>query len=182
MYGYYEDSEIALNISRYYERMQIKSPRFYCSHHDECLERLVRHGDIMMVSFALTAEYNAFKIIPDYKKKEHVCFLDEDIHKTFLVMYMQTGHPLMQRVNTNIRRVFEAGLVDNYWSMMKWGVRLKNMANSTHDGRLTDGNQFFALSLSHLKVVFIILLAGYTLSSIIFTAELLHASISTRGK
>jgi hypothetical protein len=181
-YGYDEDTEIGLNGTLYYEQTRIKTPRFYCSDRVECLERLLRHGDITMASFALTSEYNAFKIIPDYKKKKHVCFLDEDIYKIFLVMYMQRGHPLMHRVNTIIRRVFEAGLVDNYWSMIKWEVRLKNMANSTHDGRLTDGNQFFALSLSHLKIAFAVLPMGYILSAIIFTAELLHASISTRGK
>jgi hypothetical protein len=97
-----------------------------------------------------------------------------------LVMYMQTGNPLIYRANTIIRRTIEAGLVDSYWSMVKWRVRVKNVANSTYDAGLTGDNEYFALTLSHLKVAFIILNVGYILGSIVFIAELLHALISTR--
>jgi hypothetical protein len=180
MYGYFEAIEIALNISMYYERTKIKSPRFYCSGHTECLERLIRHGDITMVSFPYAAEYDAFKITSSYNKKKQVCFLEEDIYKMYLVMYMQIGNPLIQRANTIIRRTIEAGLVDNYWSMEKWRVRLKSAANSTYDAELTDDNEYFALALSHLKIAFIVLPVGYILCSIVFVAELLRAMISAR--
>jgi len=180
MYGYYEDTEIAMNISMYYERTKITSPRFYCSVHNECLERLIIHGDIMMVSFPYTAEYNAFKIISSHRKRKPVCFLDEDIYKMSLVMYMETGNPLIPRANTIIRRTIEAGLVDNYWSMKKWRVRLKSVTNSKYGADLTDDKEYFALTLSHLKVAFIIMPVGYILCSIVFIVELLLALISTR--
>jgi len=180
MYGYLEATELALNVSMYYERTKVRSPRFYCSNYDECLERLITHGDITMAGFPYTAEYDAVKIISNYKKKKEVCFLDDDIYKMNLVMYMQIGNPLIHMANTIIRRTIEAGLVDSYWSMMKWRVRLENVANSTYDADLTDDNEYFALTLSHLKIAFIILPVGYILCSIIFIAELLHARISTR--
>lgn len=182
MYGYFEATEIFLNISMYHERTKIRSPRFYCSEHNECLERLIRHGDITMVSFPIVADYNALKIIPTYKKKNQVCFLDEDVYKMLLAMYMQTGNPLLHRVNTIIRRTIEAGLLDNYWSMMKWRGHVNNVANSTHDVDLTDDDQYFALRLSHLNIAFIVLSVGHILSSVIFIAEFLCALISTRGK
>ena len=182
MYGYFEGTEIFLNVSMYHERTKIRSPRFYCSEHNECLERLIRHGDITMISVPIVADYDALKIIPTYKKKNQVCFLDEDVHKMLLVMYMQAGNPLLHRANTIIRRTIEAGLVDNYWSMMKWRFRVNNVANSTYDDGLTGDNQYFALKLSHLHIAFIVLSVGYILSSVIFIAELLCALISTRGK
>jgi hypothetical protein len=182
MYGYFEETEIFLNISKYHERTKIRSPRFYCSTHNECLERLMRHGDITMASLPTVAEYFALKIIQSYEKRNQVCFLDEDTQKMFLVMYMQIGNPLLHRANTIIRRTIESGLVDNYWSMMKWRFRVKNVANSTYDAGLTDDNQYFSLKLSHLNVAFIVLSVGYILSSIVFIAELLHALISGRGK
>jgi hypothetical protein len=180
MYGYFEGTEIALNISMYYERTKITSPRFYCSRHTDCLERLITHGDITMVAFPYAAEYDAVKIISSYKKKKPVCFLDEDIYKLNLVMYLSTGNPLIHRANTIIRRTIEAGLVDHYWSMVKWRDSFKNMANSTYDGDLTVDNKYFSLTLSHLKAAFIILAVGYILCSILFIAEFLHALISTR--
>jgi hypothetical protein len=93
---------------------------------------------------------------------------------------MQIGNPLIHIANTIIRRTIEAGLVDSYWSMMKWKVRLENVANSTYDDDLTDDNEYFALKPSHLKTDFIILSVGCILCSILFIAELLHARISTR--
>jgi len=180
MYGYYEDTEIALNLSMYYERTQIRSPRFYCSEHEECLEHLVVHGDIMMVSFPYAIEYEAFRFMSRYKKRKSVCFLDEDIYKMLLVMYMQTGNPLIQRANIIIRHTIEAGLVDNYWSMEKWRAHLKNVANSTYDADITDDKEYFALTLSHLKVAFLVMTVGYVLGSTVFITEFLHALISTR--
>jgi len=180
MYGYFEATEIALNISMYYERTKIKSPRFYCPEHNECLRRLITHGDIMMVSFPYTAEYDAVKIISSYTNRYPVCFLDEEIYKMSLVMYMQRGNPLIHRANIIIGRTIEAGLVNNYWSLEKWRVRLKNAANSTHDSDLTEDKDFFALTLSHLKIAFFMLPAGYILCSIVFITELLHALISKR--
>jgi hypothetical protein len=182
MYGYAAEIEIALNISMYYERTKIRSPRFYCSEYINCLERLTTHGDITLVGFPYAAEYDTINIISNFKKKKkkEVCFLDEDIYKMNFAMYMQIGNPLIHTANTIIRRTIEAGLVDSYWSMMKWRVRLENVANSTYDADLTDDNEYFALALSHLKVAFIILPVGYILCSIVFIAELLHARISTR--
>jgi hypothetical protein len=179
-YGYFEATEIALNISMYYERTKVRSPRFYCSRHTDCLERLITHGDITMVALPYAAEYDAVKIISSYKKTKQVCFLEEDIFKKNLVMYLPTGYPLIHRANNIIRRTIEAGLVDHYWSMVKWRNFFKNMANSTYEADLTGDNEYFLLTLSHLKAAFIILAVGYILCSILFIAELLHALISTR--
>lgn len=180
MYGYQPEVEIALNVSMYYEQTKIRSPRFNCPDHDECVKRIITQGDIAMVTFPLSAEYSASTIIPSYNKRKQVCFLEEDIYKMHLAMYMQTGNPLIYRASTIIRRTIEAGLVDNYWSMMKWRIRVKRVANSTYDAGVTDDNEYFALALSHLKIAFIMLPVGYILGSIVFIAELLHALISTR--
>ena len=133
-----------------------------------------------MVAFPYAAEYDAVKIISSYKKKKPVCFLDEDIYKLNLVMYLSTGNPLIHRANTIIRRTLEAGLVDHYWSMVKWRDRFKNVAKSTYEADLIGDNEYFSLTLSHLKAAFIILAVGYILCSILFIAEFLHALISTR--
>lgn len=178
-YGYHEGLEAALNLSMFYERMKIKTPRFYCSEHEDCLKRLVTHGDTMTVSLPYTVEYTAFRFISSYKKMRSVCFLDEDIYKMYLTMYMQLGNPLIQTANIIIRRIIEAGLVLHYWSMEKWRVHLKHVANSTYDANLTDDEEYFALALPHLKVAFIVLPVGYILCSIVFIAEHLHALIST---
>ena len=76
IYGIQKDYEIALNSTLYYEQTKIKAPRFYCSDHNECLERLITHGDITMISVTITADYNALNLIPYYKKRKEVCFID----------------------------------------------------------------------------------------------------------
>jgi hypothetical protein len=182
LYGYQEDTEIALNSTLYYEHTKIKPPRFHCTYQDECLERLITHGDIAMVSVAFITDYDALKLAPKYKNTKEVCILDEDIYKTFLVMYLQSGNPLLHRINNIIRRIIEAGLVDSYWSMAKWRVRVQYMVNSTHDSGLSDDNQYSSLSLSHLKIVFIIVTFGHILSVIVFTVELFYALISKSRK
>jgi hypothetical protein len=173
-YGSEETIEAALNIMLYYEYKRLKSPRLECLDHDACLERLITKRDITMISLSFQANYIAFKLIPNSEKGKYVCSLDQDIHKMSFVMYMQLGSPLLDRFNTIIRRTHEAGLVDNYWTMLKWETRVKSMGNSTHGGNVVDSNSYFALSLSHMMVGFCVLLTGYILSLLAFIGELLY--------
>jgi hypothetical protein len=172
-YGSDESTEAALNIMLYYEYKRIKSPRLECSDHDACLERLITKRDITMISIPFQANYIAFKLTPNSKKGKYVCSLDQDIHKMSFVMYMQLGSPLLDRFNTIIRRTLEAGLVDNYWTMLKWETRVKGIGNSTHDGSVVDSDSYFALSLSHMMVGFYVLVIGYILGLLAFVGELL---------
>jgi hypothetical protein len=87
---------------------------------------------------------------------------------------MQLGSHLLDKFNTIIRRTHEAGLVDNYWTMLKWKTRVKSIGNSTHDGRVVDSDSYLALSLSHMTIGFCALMIGYILSLLAFTGELLY--------
>jgi hypothetical protein len=182
IFAFQEYTEIALNSTMYYDHMKLKSSRVNCSDHDQCLERLIVSQDITMISIPLQADFIAFKLIPNYKRGKHVCSLDEDIYKMFFVMYLQLGSPLLDRFNTIICRTIEAGLVDNYWSMLKWKYHVKSIAKSVYDGNLSDNSLYFAFSLSHLKVTFFILTIGYILSSIVFIGELLYTKLSEHRK
>lgn len=182
LYTFEESTEAALNSTLYYDYMKLQSNRMNCSNHNKCLERLFMSQDITMISIPIQADYVAFQLIPNYKKGKHVCSLDEDIYKMFFVMYMQLGSPLLDRFNTIIRRTIEAGLVDNYWSMLNWETHVKSIAKSLYDGNLFDKDMYFAFSLSHLKVAFFVLTLGYILSSIMFIGELLYTKLSAHGK
>lgn len=177
-YGSEESLEAALNIMLYYEYKRIKSPRLECTDHDACLERLITKRDITMISLPFQANYIAFKLTPNSEKGNYVCSLNQDIHKMSFVMYMQLGSPLLDRFNTIIRRTHEAGLVDNYWAMLKWETRVKGMGNSTHDGSVVDSDSYFALSLSHMMVGFCVLAIGNILSLLAFIGELLYTQLS----
>jgi hypothetical protein len=173
-YAFDESSETGLNISEYYDHMKLKSRRLKCPHHEMCLEHLIVSHNITMISTQFQADYRANEILPNYQKSKHLCSLDQDIYKMFFVMYLQLGSPLLDRFNSIIRRSIEAGLVDNYWSMLKWKRHVKSTAKSVHDSHLGDNDEYFALSLSHLKVAFFILTLGHVLSSITFIGELLY--------
>ncbi|XP_021936627.1 uncharacterized protein LOC110838090 [Zootermopsis nevadensis] len=182
IYAFQEGTEIALNSTTYYDHTKLNLRRMKCLDHEKCLERLMISQDITMISIPLQAEYLAFKLIPIYKRWINVCFLNEDIHKMFFVMYLQLGSPLLDRFNTIILRTIDAGLVDRYWTMLKWEYHLKSSGNSTYDGNAGDNDLYFAFSLSHLKVTFFILFVGYILSFIIFVGELFYATLSKHRK
>jgi hypothetical protein len=129
-----------------------------------------------MISVPFQANYIAFKLIQNYEKGKHVCSLDQDIYKMSFVMYLQLGSPLLDRFNTIIRRTHEAGLVDNYWAMLKWKTRI---AKSTRDRSvLADSGSYFALALSHMIVAFCLLIIGYILSFVVFMGEHLYRYLS----
>jgi hypothetical protein len=182
LYGYDESVKTLLTFTNYSEHMKLESPRVDCTDHDKCLERLITRRDITMASTAFHGEYIALKRFPNYGQRKYVCFLDQDIYKIFYVMYLGFGSPLLDRFNTIIRRTIEAGLVDFYWSMLKWETRITTNQKSVDDGSPADCDRYFPLTLSHLKVAFYILILGYILSSITFIGELVYAQLSTHRK
>jgi hypothetical protein len=172
-YCYEENTEAALNIMAYYEYTRLKSPRIECPNHDVCLERLITKRDITMISIPFHADFVAYKLIPNYETGKFVCPIDQEVQKLSFVMYLQLGSPLLDRVNTIIRRTREAGLVDHYWTMLKWETRVKSIGKSTSDSRVVDSDSYFALSLSHMMVGCYVLVIGYILSVAAFVGELL---------
>jgi hypothetical protein len=174
MYCSEESMEAALNIMSYYEYMRIKSPRIECTNHDICLERLITKRDITMISVPFQADFIAYKLMPNYERGKFACSIDQDIQKISFVMYLQLGSPLLDRFNTIIRRTREAGLVDHYWTMLKWETRVKSIGKSTRDGSVVHSDSYFALSFSHMTVGCYVLVIGYVLSAAAFVGELLY--------
>jgi hypothetical protein len=174
IYCFEENTEAALDIMSYKEYMRMKSPRLKCPEHDVCLERLITKQDIAMISVPFQANFIAYKVIPNYEKGKYACSIDQDIQKLSFVMYLQLGSPLVDRFNTIIRRTHEAGLVDHYWTMLKWETRVKGIGKLPRDGSDVDRHSYLALSLSHMTVSCYLLAIGYIVSLVAFIAELLY--------
>ncbi|KAJ9580358.1 hypothetical protein L9F63_003993 [Diploptera punctata] len=95
-----------------------------------------------------------------------VCFLDESISTVPMGAGLPMGSPLLDILNTHIKRCLEAGILEGYWSRIMHQVNLK--ANETDE----DG-EYVVFSLTHLAPVFMLLFLGYFLCVILFICELI---------
>jgi len=87
-----------------------------------------------------------------------------------VVALLPKGSPILNRLNTFLRRCQEGGLVEKYWTELKMDALLKNRPEFNND----ISTSYFMFSLSHIGPAFIVLLFGYAVSFIVFLGEYFH--------
>ncbi|KAJ9598746.1 hypothetical protein L9F63_026721 [Diploptera punctata] len=96
-----------------------------------------------------------------------VCFLDESILTLPMSAGVPMGYPILHILNVHIRRCVEAGLLENYWSEIKHKINLKVKQTD-------EESEYVVFSLTHLTPVFMLLVFGYVISTILFLCELVR--------
>jgi hypothetical protein len=178
-YGSNRDIDKFLRSVEYVEHDRLNLDRFDCLDHEKCLERIFIEGDTAFVTATFMAQYIATRV-GKTSDESRLCFLDENLFSANLAMYLRKGHPVIESFNVVIRHCFEAGLVDKYWSDFIFNLTLQNMRKSEELYCQTCSDMYFVFSLTHLRVVFIVLGFGHVLSVAVFVAELICKWLSKR--
>jgi hypothetical protein len=179
-YGSNHDVDDFLRQAEYVEHDKLNLDRFECPDLEECLEHVFTESDITFVAATFQAQYTAsrFDKIHD---ENMLCSLDENIFSSNCVMILHKGNPVIDRFNFIIRHCIEAGLGDKYWSDIKFSLKLQNMGKSEESDCQACDDMYFVFSLTHLKVVFLVLGFGHVLSVTVFVAELICKWLSKCG-
>ena len=179
-YGSNEVIDSFLHRSGYFEHDRLNLDRFECDvDHEKCMERVFAESDTTFVAVTILAQYIASRI-GKTSDENLLCSLDEDIFSLNCVFYLPGGHPVTENFNVVIRRCFEAGLGDKYWSDLQFNLTLQNMRKLEESDCQTCSDMYFVFALTHLRAVFIVLGFGHVLSIAVFFAELICKWISKR--
>jgi hypothetical protein len=178
-YGSFEDMNLYLRQVGYDEHDRLNLDRVQCADQEECIERMFTESDTTYVTTTILAQYTATRI-GKTSDENLLCSLDEDIFSLNNVFHLRGGHPVIESFNVVIRRSFEAGLGDKYWSDIHFNLTLPNISKSEESDCQTCSENYFVFSLSHLRVAFIVLLFGHLLSVAVFVAELICNWLSKR--
>jgi hypothetical protein len=178
-YGSNSDIDKFLHDSGYVEHETLNLDRFECADHEKCMERVLTESDTTFVAATFMGHYIAARI-GKMSDENLLCSLDENIFSTNGAMFLLRGHPVIESFNVVIRRCFEAGLGDKYWSDLHFNLTLQNTRKSEESDCQTCSDMYFVFSLTHLRVVFIVLGFGHVLSVAVFVVELICKWLSKR--
>jgi hypothetical protein len=134
----------------------------------KCVERMITKRDMASFIAPFFATYVA-KEIGTVDVGKIICSLDEDLMSAGIVVLFQKGNPLLDRFNILMRRYLEAGLLERVWTELQHRASLRGGDRF----RQTAEDMFFVFTVSHLKPVFVALIVGTVLSSVVFIAELI---------
>jgi hypothetical protein len=99
--------------------------------------------------------------------RKYLCTLDENLLKTGISSVLRNRSPFLNRLNVLTRRSLEGGLLDRYWAQRLW-INILRSKDRILDN---ENDLYFVFSLSHLRPAFSVLVAGWLLSSVVFSAE-----------
>lgn len=157
----------------------IQKNRKVCKSMFKCLERIIRHNDFATISNTFHAEYFKTRLL-FHNIHIPLCTLQDDIMRYSVSTYMAKGNPLLNIFNKMIRYLFEAGLFQKWRNDFMTDIRLGGQPIEGDDANL-DGinenylnNGYSPYSLSHLQVVFYMLMLGCGFSILAFLGELLY--------
>ncbi|PNF26843.1 hypothetical protein B7P43_G16841 [Cryptotermes secundus] len=170
-YGNFGAMNQMLHEAGYQEHEHLNLDQVECADYEKCLERLFVQEDVAVLSPVIGAQYIA-SLVGKTDNENTLCFLDENVFSVNCVMYFRRGRPEFYKINAVIRRSFEAGLVEKYWSELNFKLKLLNVETSGDTDCQECSDMYFVFSLSHLKVAFLVLVFGHVLSATLFLAEL----------
>jgi hypothetical protein len=130
---------------------------------------MMSDGDVATISTQGYATYlaNEFGYQSAFK---FPCALDENLIHGSVVALFTKGNPLVNQMNTHLRRCLEGGLALRYWAQLNHEALLRSRTKSDEDG----SSMYFVFTLSHMGPTFSVLGFGYVFSIIVCLAECLH--------
>ncbi|PSN55240.1 Ionotropic receptor [Blattella germanica] len=144
----------------------IISKRQFCVGFLECSKRTALVGD--SATILDVQNYDLYQqMFKDQFHTELLCRIPERISPYLISMYMQKGNPLFDEVNKVIILLMEAGFVDWWWKDVVARQKIKTVSEDSEK----DAIPYFAFSMNHIGVVFVLLGLGYAVSLCVFLVE-----------
>jgi hypothetical protein len=155
------------------ESMKILENRVDCSNMTLCLTWTATYRNISVICANMIVDYlyNTPQFFDEYGNHQLCRIKDSTVLLTDMVMLLQKGSPLLDRVNEIIDRVLESGLF-NRWIQESTESEAITKAVETSAKTLTD--EFYELNLKHMQPAFYLLFFGDGLSLVSFLMELLY--------
>ena len=175
-YGFIAAVEYGMTTMEFSDHLQFPhTRRVDCTNLKTCLMRMMTDGDVATISSPLYAKYlsneNGYQ-----GEMKSPCSLDENLIYGSAVFLFFKGNPLVNQLNTLLRRVLESGLVCRYWEQLNHEALLRSRTKSDEVG----GSMYFVFTLSHMVPAFSVLGFGYLCSTIVLIAECLHKRFGKR--
>jgi hypothetical protein len=179
VYGYHSGINYAQDTFSYPEFVKFvehKEQKEDCSNSWKCVERMITKRDIACIVPPEFANYVA-RDMGTVDVGKLICSLDQVSLSLSITVLFKKGNPLLDRFNFLMRRYLEAGLQERLWT------ELQHRASLRGGGRFTEaaGDVSFVFSVPHLMPVFVVLLVGTVLSSVVFIVELIVNCLCKRG-
>ena len=130
----------------------------------ECIKILIADGNSFTMFGEKFAQYIASQMGYD-NYNEALCYLNDLDMTRGISAYFNQGNPLLGLFNKFIAKCTEAGLMDRYWSLLRFKQRLKSE-------RKFESKYFFVFRTDHLSSIFLFLFLSWIVSSLIFLIEL----------
>jgi hypothetical protein len=154
---------------------------FDCSDLEKCMERVFTERDTTIMAATFLPQHVVTRI-GKTSDENLLCSLDVNIFSLNFAKFLHRGRPVLERFNVIIRHCFEAELGEKYWSEIHFNLTLQNKRKSEESGCQTCSDIYFVFTLTHLRVVFVVLRIGHVLSVAVFVAELICKWLSKRRK
>ncbi|PSN38327.1 hypothetical protein C0J52_12695, partial [Blattella germanica] len=163
----------------------------FCESTVDCLKRQLEFGDIAV--FANDIEVQTILSFLNSKKK--LCTLDDGSYDFNLLMILNKGS-LIERVNEIILTLFEAGILKKLNSIFQQNLtrysvskikipkyeylyeKINETLGNYFQPTTESTDDYYNFTLSHMKVAFHIIAAGYLLGCSIVLGEFLHHKFS----
>lgn len=138
----------------------------------ECIRRVLLEDDMTTVTFTYLIEYFA---LAELGTRSKICSLDENVFQFSYTMYVIKGSSLLDKFNRVISHMLEAGVMQRLWLDVKETMRQNGLREASAD------EAYFILGLSHLQLVFYMLVMGNAASFVVFVVELLSGCVTLRS-
>lgn len=133
---------------------------------DLCLKRMAYEGDLAVAGGRVGLEFLAHTKYRKDGKPLYVPFKD-NIKQGHMVIYLRKGSILLERINSIVLRLRNAGIID------KWVNDIRRKFGKHFDNVLLE-DEYCVLTLAHLEGAFYLLLLGMLFSITVWFLEFIH--------
>jgi len=139
---------------------------------DPCLNRMAYEGDLAVAGGRVGLEFLAHTKYRKDGKPLYVPF-EDNIQQGHMVIYLKKGNILLERINSIVLRLRNAGIID------KWVNDIRRKFGKHFDSALLD-DEYCVLTLAHLEGAFYLLLLGMLFSITVWLLEIISYFIGHR--
>jgi hypothetical protein len=161
------------NDETYLYSKKILDNRVHCSGVTVCLTWTSKYRNFSTISSKVIADYFYYQsyFSEDYGGCKSCTVKESTVIVTDVIMLLQKGSPLLDRVNEIIRRVSEGGIIEHWVHNC---AEMREVMKAEANAQTTLADEFRDLNMKHMQSAFYILLFGQGLSIMSFLTELLY--------
>jgi hypothetical protein len=138
-----------------------------CDDHKACQNRIAFKRDFSYIYSTLSMEFIIAARYTDANGKHLICSFEEIILSQLITMPVPKGYVLLDRFNSIILHLLQAGIIEQWFKDIKYTTSLSSRVET----ELLSG-EYIKLSLLHMQSAVYILLLGLFLSFAVFLLEM----------